>query len=120
MRVPAAAVRSPVAGFSGLLCVEDGPRDPARVAAQVVSGIGFLGAGTIFRTPSTVRGLTTAASIWLVAGTGMLIGTGMYTVAIFTTGCAFVALQWLRYPSHRRRRVGKPSLAGDDGDDSEE
>src|SRR5215213_3393253 len=104
-------------GFSG----EGTVRDPGRVAAQVVSGIGFLGAGTIFRTPSTVRGLTTAASIWLVAGIGLLIGTGMYTLATFTTGCGYVALQWLRYPSHRRRRrVGEPSLAADDGDDAED
>ena len=58
-------------------------------------------------------------TVMLVAGIGMLIGTGMYTVAIFTTGCAYVALQWLRYPSHRRRRrVGEPSLAGDDSDES--
>ncbi len=120
MLVCAGSVCFTVAGIYGFQAVENGPRDPARVAAQVVSGIGFLGAGTIFRTPSTVRGLTTAASIWLVAGTGMLIGTGMYTVAIFTTGCAYVALQWLRYPSHRRRRVGEPSLAGDDSDESED
>jgi putative Mg2+ transporter-C (MgtC) family protein len=121
MLVCAGSVCFTVAGIYGFQAVENGPRDPARVAAQVVSGIGFLGAGTIFRTPSTVSGLTTAASIWLVAGTGMLIGTGMYAVAIFTTGCAYVALQWLRYPSHRRRRrVGEPSLAGDDSDESED
>jgi len=121
MLVCAGSVCFTVAGIYGFQSVENGPRDPARVAAQVVSGIGFLGAGTIFRTPSTVRGLTTAASIWLVAGTGMLIGTGMYAMAIFTTGCAYITLQWLRYPSHRRRRrVGEPSLAGDNGDETED
>lgn len=92
-------------------------RDPARVAAQVVAGVGFLGAGTIFRTPSTVRGLTTAASIWVVAAIGMLIGAGMYGLAIFTTLLAYAALQWLRVPSRRRRGYGEPSLAGDDSDE---
>src|SRR5918994_358618 len=53
-------------------------RDPARIAAQIVTGVGFLGAGTIWRTPSTVRGLTTAASIWLAAAIGMLVGAGLY------------------------------------------
>jgi putative Mg2+ transporter-C (MgtC) family protein len=52
-------------------------RDPARVAAQIVAGVGFLGAGTIWRTSDTVRGLTTAASIWLVAAIGLLVGTGL-------------------------------------------
>jgi putative Mg2+ transporter-C (MgtC) family protein len=59
-------------GFVG----EGTVRDPARVAAQIVTGVGFLGAGTIWRTSSTVRGLTTAASIWLVAAVGMLAGGG--------------------------------------------
>jgi putative Mg2+ transporter-C (MgtC) family protein len=104
-----------VAGIYGFQMIGAGPRDPARIAAQIVSGVGFLGAGTIFRTPSTVRGLTTAASIWLVAAIGLLIGTGMYALAVFTTACAYVALQWLRLPSRKRRgRVGEPALAGDD------
>jgi putative Mg2+ transporter-C (MgtC) family protein len=70
------------------------PRDPARVAAQVVVGVGFLGAGTIWRTNNRVRGLTTAASIWLVAAIGMLVGGGMYLVAVFTTLCGFFVLRW--------------------------
>src|SRR5699024_7990638 len=52
--------------------------DPSRLASYVVSGIGFLGAGTILVHGSTVRGLTTAASIWVVAGIGLVIGAGMY------------------------------------------
>jgi putative Mg2+ transporter-C (MgtC) family protein len=121
MLVCAGSVCFTVAGIYGFQPGDNGPRDPARVAAQIVSGVGFLGAGTIFRTSSTVRGLTTAASIWIVAGIGMLIGTGLYAVAVFTTICAYIALQWLRHPSHRRRgRVGEPSLARDDGEESDD
>ena len=59
--------------------------DPARVAAQIVSGIGFLGAGTIMKQGATIRGLTTAASLWVVAGIGTATGAGMYAAAITTT-----------------------------------
>ena len=90
-------------------------RDPARVAAQIVTGVGFLGAGTIWRTSSTVRGLTTAASIWLVAAVGMLSGSGLYAVAVFTTVCGFAALRWGRPPGRRRRlKAGEPSITGDE------
>lgn len=59
--------------------------DPGRIAAQVVSGIGFLGAGTIMREGATVRGLTTAAGLWVVACIGLAIGAGLYVPAIVTT-----------------------------------
>ncbi|HEV3098019.1 MAG TPA: MgtC/SapB family protein [Candidatus Dormibacteraeota bacterium] len=59
--------------------------DPSRVAAQIVTGIGFLGAGTIFLRKDLVRGLTTAATIWTVAAIGMAAGTAQYLVAFFTT-----------------------------------
>jgi putative Mg2+ transporter-C (MgtC) family protein len=59
--------------------------DPSRVAAQIVTGIGFLGAGTIFLRKDLVRGLTTAATIWTVAAIGMAAGTSQYIVAFFTT-----------------------------------
>ena len=59
--------------------------DPARVAAQVVSGISFLGAGVIFRREGLVRGLTTAAGIWITAGIGLSIGAGMAFVGLFVT-----------------------------------
>ena len=89
-------------------------RDPARVAAQIVAGVGFLGAGTIWRTRSTVSGLTTAASIWLVAAVGMLAGTGLYALAIFTTVCGFATLRWGRPPARRRRlKAGEPSITGE-------
>lgn len=59
--------------------------DPGRIAAQVVSGIGFLGAGTIMKEGATVRGLTTAAGLWGVACVGLAVGAGMYVPAIVTT-----------------------------------
>lgn len=66
--------------------------DPARLAAQVVSGIGFLGAGAIMKEGLTVTGLTTAACLWVVAGVGLAVGDGYYTAALFTTGLVFVTL----------------------------
>ena len=59
--------------------------DPSRIAAQVVSGIGFIGAGAIIRSPEKIRGLTTAAGIWTVAGTGLACGIGLYVPAILAT-----------------------------------
>jgi putative Mg2+ transporter-C (MgtC) family protein len=107
-----------VYGFVG----EGTVRDPARVAAQIVTGVGFLGAGTIWRTSSTVRGLTTAASIWLVAAVGMLAGGGMYLLAVFTTLCGFATLRWGRPPSRRRRliaKAGEPSIAAEEVEEEE-
>ena len=66
--------------------------DPARLAAQVVSGIGFLGAGAIMKEGLTVTGLTTAACLWVVAGVGLAVGGGYYTGALFTTALVFVTL----------------------------
>ena len=67
-------------------------RDPARLAAQIITGIGFLGAGAIFRTGSTVKGLTTASSIWITASIGIVAGLGMFVLAIFTTLLTWFAL----------------------------
>src|SRR5690606_575286 len=66
--------------------------DPARIAAQVVSGIGFLGAGTILREGATVRGLTTAASLWVAAAIGLAVGAGAFLGALVTTGVTLAAL----------------------------
>lgn len=63
--------------------------DGARIAAQVVSGIGFLGAGMIFVHKNTIKGLTTAAGIWATAGIGMAIGAGMYFIGIVSTGIIY-------------------------------
>jgi len=66
--------------------------DPARLAAQVVSGIGFLGAGTIMKEGLTVKGLTTAACLWVVAGVGLAVGAGFYAGALFTSFLVFATL----------------------------
>jgi putative Mg2+ transporter-C (MgtC) family protein len=66
--------------------------DPGRIAAQVVSGIGFLGAGAMIRLGNNVRGLTTAASLWLIAAVGLTIGAGQYLGAAITEGLALAAL----------------------------
>jgi putative Mg2+ transporter-C (MgtC) family protein len=66
--------------------------DPARLAAQVVSGIGFLGAGTIIVHGGTIRGLTTAASLWVVAGIGLALGAGFYYGAILATFLVLISL----------------------------
>ena len=78
-----------------LLYKGETPIDPGRIAAQVVSGIGFLGAGTILREGATVKGLTTAASLWVVAGVGLAVGAGVYFAALVTTGVVFLSLIYL-------------------------
>lgn len=75
--------------------------DPSRVAAQIVTGIGFLGAGTIFLRKDLVRGLTTAATIWAVAAIGMAAGTAQYFIAVFTTLLILSVLMVLK-PIERR------------------
>lgn len=72
------------------------PVDPARIAAGVVTGIGFLGAGTIIRSGESVRGLTTAASLWTVSGIGLAIGCGFYIAGLATAIIAFAALYFLK------------------------
>ena len=67
--------------------------DAARVAAQVVSGIGFLGAGAIMKEGLSVTGLTTAACLWVVAGVGLAVGTDYFAGALMTTGFVFLVLR---------------------------
>jgi putative Mg2+ transporter-C (MgtC) family protein len=66
--------------------------DPGRIAAQVVSGIGFLGAGAIIRLGSNIRGLTTAASLWLTAAIGLTLGAGMFVTALTAEILALITL----------------------------
>lgn len=77
--------------------------DPTRLAAQVVSGVGFLGAGTIIQFRDSVRGLTTAASVWAAAGIGLAVGAGFYVGAISTTLIVLIVLFAL---SNFERRLG--------------
>ena len=87
--------------------------DPTRIAAQIVSGIGFIGAGTILHSRGQIRGLTTAASLWAVAGIGMAAGAGLYWVAVIGTVLMLVILSLFDWAeSYARRRMGLPP---DDG-----
>jgi putative Mg2+ transporter-C (MgtC) family protein len=87
-------------GFQGL----GANSDPARLAAQIITGIGFLGAGAIFRTGDTVKGITTASSIWITAAIGILIGAGMIYLAIFTTVMTWFVLFVLKSIEMRLER----------------
>lgn len=88
-------------GFSDILGHENVVLDPSRVAAQVVSGIGFIGAGTIlFLKDGIIRGLTTAAGLWTVAAIGLATGGGMYFASIATTVIALIIL-WALQPLER-------------------
>ncbi|HEX2604730.1 MAG TPA: MgtC/SapB family protein [Oxalicibacterium sp.] len=89
-------------GFADILGTPNVTLDPSRVAAQVVSGIGFLGAGTIlFLRQEVIRGLTTAASLWTVAGIGLAVGGGLYLAAITATVLVVLVLAGVR-PIERR------------------
>lgn len=72
------------------------PVDPSRIAAGVITGIGFLGAGTIIRSRTTVTGLTTAASLWAISGVGLAVGCGFYLAAFMATSVVLAALYLLR------------------------
>jgi putative Mg2+ transporter-C (MgtC) family protein len=69
--------------------------DAARIAAQVVSGVGFLGAGTILKNDNKIRGLTTAAGLWSVAGIGLAVGMGYYFIAIITAIIIVITLAYI-------------------------
>jgi putative Mg2+ transporter-C (MgtC) family protein len=75
--------------------------DPTRIAAQIVTGVGFLGAGAIIRQGLTIRGLTTAATLWAVAAIGMAVGAGYYAAAVITTVVVIVSLWPLRILAYR-------------------
>jgi len=84
--------------------------DPTRIAAQIVSGIGFLGAGAIIRQGLSVRGLTTAATLWLVAAIGMASGAGYYDAAVMATLGALLTLGPLRIFAFRFTRRFRPEV----------
>jgi putative Mg2+ transporter-C (MgtC) family protein len=93
-------------GFADVLSNEHVALDPSRIAAQVVSGIGFLGAGTIVLRSKVVRGLTTAASLWTVAAVGLAVGGGLYVAAATATGLIVLILAGLK-PIERRLFVSR-------------
>jgi putative Mg2+ transporter-C (MgtC) family protein len=78
--------------------------DPGRVAAQVVTGIGFLGAGAIIREQASIRGLTTAACLWVAAGLGIACGIGLFYLAMCVTGIALASLLLLKQVEKRLTR----------------
>jgi putative Mg2+ transporter-C (MgtC) family protein len=82
--------------------------DPTRIAAQIVTGIGFLGAGAIIRQGFSVRGLTTAATLWVVAAVGLASGAGYYSGAVITTALVLVALWPLRIVAYHMLRRFRP------------
>jgi len=90
--------------------------DPARIAAQVVTGIGFLGAGAIIKERAGIKGLTTAASLWAVAAVGMAAGAGAWGVAVASTVIVIVSL-WPLHEIERRvidpRRPARTRRSGD-------
>lgn len=96
--------------------------DPTRIAAQIVSGIGFLGGGAILHYGGTVRGLTTAASLWSVAAVGMAAGAGLYVVAAISAVLVIIGLEvFQRVERMVKRRLDIPPRPwSSDADDPEE
>ncbi len=91
-------------GFEGVLANDfNSPirLDVSRIAAQVVTGIGFIGAGTIIFQKNAVRGLTTAAGVWVTAAIGMACGGGMYVLAVVSTALVLIGLEAFNYFLHR-------------------
>ena len=84
-----------------------GEGDPSRVAAQIVSGIGFIGAGAIMVQRHSVHGLTTAAGVWVSAGIGMAVASGLYAIAIAATVLSLVGLEALGWFFRDRRKAAE-------------
>lgn len=79
--------------------------DPTRIAASIVTGIGFLGAGTIFKEQDRVKGLTTAADLWVIAAIGMAVGVGYYFMALVSTLVVLLVLVTKRFFSDRKKQA---------------
>jgi len=90
-----------VHGFDEFLGMPGIQRDPSRLAAQVVSGIGFIGAGCIIFQKNAVKGLTTAAGLWVTSAIGMTAGRGMYAVAAAATLMVVVCLEAMNFIHHK-------------------
>ena len=94
-------------GFTNVLVEGRIVLDPSRVAAQIVTGIGFIGAGLIFLREDKVQGLTTAATVWLVTGVGMACGAGLLLLALFVTFTYFIVA--FVFPLILRHLPGTPN-----------
>ena len=99
-------------GFEGALVTENHRLDVSRIAAQVVSGIGFIGAGMIIFQKNAIRGLTTAAGVWVTAAIGLTCGAGMYVLAVSSTFMVLLGLEAFnyflrRFDSKRRNEEGE-------------
>jgi len=90
--------------------------DPSRIAAQIITGIGFLGAGAVLHSHGFVLGLTTAATIWVVAGVGMAVGSGFYGIAVFATLLSIATLTLMSYIEDRiqQRHLHSFTITGTD------
>jgi len=88
-------------GFDDILSQPHVSFDPSRVAAQVVSGMGFLGAGTIIIQKQVVKGLTTAAGLWVTAAIGLVIGSGLYEIGVYGAFLTLIVLEVFRQISNR-------------------
>lgn len=104
-------------GFQEIIKEDGVTLDPSRVAAQVVSGIGFIGAGTIIFQKQIVRGLTTAAGLWATAGIGLAVGAGMYWIGIAAMVLTLVGLEVLNFFF---KRIGMRSISIEFSIDSKE
>ena len=92
----------------------DGQGDPSRVAAQIVSGIGFIGAGAIMVHRHSVHGLTTAAGVWVSAGIGMAVASGLYAIGIAATVLSLVGLEVLGWFFRNRRKAAEEEAVKND------
>jgi putative Mg2+ transporter-C (MgtC) family protein len=95
--------------------------DPGRIAAQIVSGVGFIGAGTIIQSRGSVHGLTTAAGLWVASALGIAVGAGFYGEAIVTTGALLLILVALLPVQRLLQRSSPQGVASDEiGDEPEQ
>ncbi len=95
-----------IISIRGFPLEESSARDTSRVAAGIVTGIGFLGAGAIMQSEQRVKGMTTAATVWLVAAIGMTVGVEAYALAVFSSILTFIILQFLRRVSKTVSHLG--------------
>lgn len=106
-------------GFNEVLQVGTVRLDPSRVAAQVVSGIGFIGAGTIMIQKHAVKGLTTAAGVWVTAAIGLTCGSGMYALASVATLLVLLGLEAMNFFLHQMNERNKERGIAADPEENE-